>query len=821
MYPFKEIEKKWRTVWQEMNLYATGRDKDKPKFYCLDFFPYPSGDGLSVGHCRNYIPSDVVTRLKRMQGYNVLHPMGWDGFGLPAENYALKMKMHPAKTTAQNAANYKRQFNLIEASYDWTKEINSTDPAYYRWTQWFFLLLFKRGLAYQAMGSQWWCPSCKTILANEQVEAGKCWRCNSDVTRKALKQWYFKITDYADRLINDLDNVDWPESIKMMQCNWIGRSEGTEIIFKTVDTGGNKHNIPIFTTRVDTIYGATFMTLAPEHPLVEKLTTSEQKNKVEAYVEKSRRESEIERLSTEKEKTGIFTGSYAENPFNKDKIPIWIGDYVLLSYGTGAVMAVPAHDKRDFAFAKKYNIPIKEVISPDGKEHVLGDAYVEYGIMINSDQFNGLSSEEGLEKLSEFAKEHGFGGKKISYRFRDWLISRQRYWGAPIPIVQCKKCGIVPVPENELPVLLPEIEDFQPTGTGRSPLAKADDFVNTKCPKCGGPAQRETDTMDGFACSSWYFLRFPNPDSSRAPFDKEKVKYWLPVDLYVGGAEHAVMHLLYARFWTKVMYDEGLIEFDEPFKVLKNQGMMLSYDNQKMSKSKGNVITPDSVAEEFGTDALRAYILFMGPFDQEVKWEQRGIKGVSRFLNRVWDIVLEAQRHKGTEAQRRDNKKDKTLNMWIHKTIKRFTADIERLQFNTAVAALMEYINYLYEIKKDKEVTSSKLWTWALETLLRLLSPITPFLSEELWHVMGHQNSIHKQKWPEYNEGAIKVDEIEIVVQINGKIKSRMQISTNLSEEEIKKLALDNQCIKEIIANKTIRKIFVVPGKLVNIVIQT
>lgn len=818
MYPFKEIEKKWRAVWQNMDLYATGEDKAKPKFYCLDFFPYPSGNGLSVGHCRNYIPSDVVTRLKRMQGYNVLHPMGWDGFGLPAENYALKMKMHPAKTTAQNAANYKRQFNLIEASYDWTKEVNSTDPEYYRWTQWFFLLLFKRGLAYQALGSQWWCPSCRTILANEQVEAGKCWRCSSNVTRKDLKQWYFKITDYADRLIDDLDKVDWPESIKMMQRNWIGRKEGVEIIFKAVDTSGNKHDIPIFTTRADTIYGVTFMTLAPEHPLVEKLTTSGQKSKVGAYVEKSRRESEIERLSTEKEKTGVFTGSYAENPFNGDKVPIWIGDYVLLSYGTGAVMAVPAHDKRDFAFAEKYDIPVKEVISPDGKEHVLEDAYVEHGTMINSGQFNGLSSKEGIKALSKFAKEHGFGGKKISYRFRDWLISRQRYWGAPIPIVQCKKCGIVPVPENELPVLLPEIEDFHPTGTGRSPLAKVEDFVNTKCPKCGSSAQRETDTMDGFACSSWYFLRFPNPNSSKAAFDKEKIKYWLPVDLYVGGAEHAVMHLLYARFWTKVMYDEGLIEFDEPFKVLKNQGMMLSYDNQKMSKSKGNVITPDSVVEKFGADVLRAYILFMGPFDQEVKWEQKGIKGVSRFLNRVWDIVLEFKPY-DKDGDIEDKKKYKILNMWIHKTIKRFTADIERLQFNTAVAALMEYINYLYEIKKDKEVTSSELWTQTLETLVRLLSPITPFMSEELWHVMGHEHSIHSQAWLEYNEDAIKVDEIEIVVQINGKIKSRLQISTNLNEEEIKKLVLADQRVKEIIANKTIRKIFIVPGKLANIVI--
>ena len=481
-------------------------------------------------------------------------------------------------------------------------------------------------------------------------------------------------------------------------------------------------------------------------------------------------------------------------------------------------MAVPAHDKRDFAFTEKYDIPVKEVISPDGKEHVLEDAYVEHGTMINSGRFNGLSSKEGIKALSKFAKEHGFGGKKISYRFRDWLISRQRYWGAPIPIVQCKKCGIVPVPENELPVLLPEIEDFHPTGTGRSPLAKVEDFVNTKCPKCGSSAQRETDTMDGFACSSWYFLRFPNPNSSKAAFDKEKIKYWLPVDLYIGGAEHAVMHLLYARFWTKVMYDERLIEFDEPFKVLKNQGMMLSYDNQKMSKSKGNVITPDSVVEKFGADVLRAYILFMGPFDQEVKWEQKGIKGVSRFINRVWEIVLEFKSH-DKNGSIEDKKKHKTLNMWIHKTIKRFTFDIERLQFNTAIAALMEYINYLYETKKDKEVTSSKLWTEALETLIRLLSPVTPFLSEELWHVIGHEHSIHSQTWLEYNEDAIKVDEVEIVVQINGKIKSRLQISANLNEEEIKKLVFADQHIKEIIANKTIRKIFVVPGKLVNIVI--
>jgi leucyl-tRNA synthetase len=821
-YDFKTIEAKWRPYWQQLGLYKTDVNSDKPKFYILDYFPYPSGDGLSVGHCRNYVPTCVMARFMRLKGYNVLHPMGWDAFGLPAENFAIKNKVHPAVTTKRNTDNYRRQLMLIEASYDWEREINSSTPDYYRWTQWFFLLLFKRGLAYQAIGSQWWCPQCKTILANEQVESGRCWRCGSEVTKKDLKQWYFKITEYADRLISDLDTITWPEPIKLMQRNWIGRSEGAEVIF-TADHANHVHPIPVFTTRVDTLFGVTFLVLAPEHPLTLHITSADRKAEVSAYVEKSKRMSEIDRLSTEKEKTGVFTGCYAIHPVSSAKMPIWVADYVLMGYGTGAVMGVPGHDTRDFAFAKKFNLPIVEVISPDGKEHGIGECFADYGIMINSGAYSGLPSEEGIRRLCVDLEAKGLGKQQVTYKIRDWLISRQRYWGAPIPIVHCEKDGAVAVPEQQLPVLLPDLENFEPSGDGRSPLAKAEAWVNTKCPKCGGPAKRETDTMDGFACSSWYFLRFADPRNDKAPFDQEKMKYWMPVDLYVGGAEHAVMHLLYARFWTKVMYDAGLVPFVEPFPTLRNQGMLLSYDGQKMSKSKGNVITPDAVAEVHGVDALRTYILFLGPFEGESKWEETGIKGASRFITRFWNLAMETI---SAEAKILEKKEidEKTFRRWMHKTIKRVGHDIENFEFNTTVAALMEYLNFLYECRSENGAiaVSMDLWRKGIETFTRLISPIAPFIAEEIWQeVLGHKGkSVHQQPWLTYDENEIAEDQITVVVQVNGKLRDQVLVPVDINEEVLKQLALSSERVKKFIDDKAVQRVIVVPQKLVNIVVR-
>jgi len=812
-YDFKALEARWRPVWQEMKLYRTAEDPGKPKFYCLDFFPYPSGDGLSVGHCHNYIPTCVYSRFKKAKGFNVLHPMGWDAFGLPAENYAIQQNVHPRVTTRQNTDNYRRQMKLIECCYDWEREINSTDPEYYRWTQWFFLLLYHRGLAYQALGSQWWCPQCKTILANEQVEAGKCWRCESEVTKKDLRQWYFKITDYADRLLDDLETIDWPEPIKIMQRNWIGKSYGTDAFF-TVEAGGKVHPLPVFTTRIDTIFGVTFMAIAPEHPLTEALTRPERKAEVQAYVDQARRKSEIDRMSTEKEKTGVATGSYAINPLNNEKVPVWIGDYVLGSYGTGAVMGVPAHDTRDFAFAKRYGIAIKEVIRPkDSPKHSreeMKEAFVDSGVMVASGKYDGLSTEEGIEALIQDMEREGKGKRRITYRIRDWLISRQRYWGAPIPIVHCPTCGTVPVPEDQLPVLLPEMQDFQPTGTGKSPLSKAESFVQTACPKCGGRAERETDTIDSFACSSWYFLRFTSPGVRGQPYDPEAMRYWMPVDLYVGGAEHAVMHLLYARFWTKVAFDAGLVPFQEPFAALRNQGMILGADGQKMSKSKGNVITPDEVVEEFGVDALRLYILFMGPFEAELAWDEQGIRGVYRFLGRVRTQANSpvAGGQGGDEAE---------FSRWMHKTIRKVTRDLDGLQFNTAVAALMEWLNYLQDMPGK---VPAALWKEALEAMVRLLSPMAPFLAEELWQgSLGHKGqSIHTLPWLSWDEAAIQEAMVTVVVQVNGKVRDRLLLPVGTSEAEAREAALASEKVKKFIAGKTVKNVVVVPGKLVSIV---
>ncbi len=821
-YDFKALEAKWRPYWQELGLYKTGADPNKPKYYVLDFFPYPSGDGLSVGHCRNYVPTCVIARYMRMKGYNVLHPMGWDAFGLPAENYALKMKVHPAVTTKRNTDNYRRQMRLIEASYDWAREVNSSAPDFYKWTQWFFQLLFKRGLAYQAIGSQWWCPQCKTILANEQVEAGRCWRCHSEVTKKDLQQWYFKITEYADRLLADLDTINWPEPIKLMQKNWIGRSEGAEVIF-TADHAGHVHPIPVFTTRVDTLFGVTFLVLSPEHPLTMHITSADRKAEVSAYVEKSKRMSEIERMSTEKEKTGVFTGCDAIHPVSGEKIPIWVADYVLMGYGTGAVMGVPGHDTRDFAFAKKFGLPIFEVISPDGKAHGVEECFADYGIMINSGAYSGLTSEAGIEKLCAELSAKGLGKKQVTYKIRDWLISRQRYWGAPIPIVHCGKDGAVAVPEEQLPVLLPEIENFEPSGDGRSPLAKVESWVNTTCPQCGGPAKRETDTMDGFACSSWYFLRFTDPQNAQAPFEASKMNYWSPVDLYVGGAEHAVMHLLYARFWTKVMHDAGLVPFVEPFPKLRNQGMLLAPDGRKMSKSLGNVITPDAVAEVLGVDALRVYILFLGPFEGESKWEETGIKGASRFITRLWNLATETISPE-TKFVEKTGIDEKTFRRWMHKTIKRVSNDIENFQFNTAVAALMEYLNFLYECRSESGTIAvpMDLWREGVETFTRLISPITPFIAEEIWQeVLGNKGkSVHQQPWLTYDENEIAEDQITVVVQVNGKLRDQILVPVEIDEEALKQLALSSARAKKFMEGKTVQRVIVVPQKLVNIVVR-
>ncbi|GAB4281449.1 MAG: leucine--tRNA ligase [Candidatus Rifleibacteriota bacterium] len=817
-YDFKKIQEKWQPKWKEMGLYKTPDDRSKPKFYCLDFFPYPSGNGLSVGHLRNYVPTDVISRMKRMQGFNVLHPMGWDAFGLPAENYAIKMGVHPAETTAKNAANYRRQLSLVECSYDWDREINSTDPDYYKWTQWFFLLLHKRGLAYKATGAQWWCPDCRTILANEQVEQGLCWRCESQVEKKDLKQWFFRITEYADRLIDDLKTVDWPERIKKMQENWIGKSIGAEVNFKGINpVSGEEYDIPVFTTRVDTIFGVTFMTLAPEHPLVEKLTHPEKKQAVEEYIAEARKKSEIDRLSTEKEKTGVNLGSFAINPFNGEKVPIFIGDYVLYGYGTGAVMAVPAHDERDFAFAKKYDIPVREVVTPDGKSQgELKSAYTEYGKLVNSGQFSGLSSEQAIEKMIEWLAENKLGFRRINYKLRDWLISRQRYWGAPIPIIHCDCCGEVPVPHDQLPVKLPEISEFKPGADGKSPLAFIDEWVNTTCPKCGKPAKRETDTMDGFACSSWYFLRFVSPKLDTAPFDEEDGKYWLPVDLYVGGAEHAVMHLLYARFWTKVMQDEGLVPFSEPFLKLRNQGMMLAADGSKMSKSKGNVITPDEMVEKYGADALRAFILFLGTFELEVSWSDEGIRGMHRFVNRVYDLIAE---NPGGSAKA-EGKEAEDLNRIMHRTIKAVSNDIDNFSFNTAIARLMELTNAMIDAARKTQLPSTSMWREVVENFLRLLAPIMPFLAEELWQMIGNAGSVHQQAWPQWDESALIESTITLPVQVNGKLRDQIELPADVDQETARAAAEASEKIQKYLEGKQIVKFIFVPKRMISFVVK-
>jgi leucyl-tRNA synthetase len=811
-YNPQEIEKKWQQKWSEDKLYEVSEDDPRPKWYALTMFPYTSGD-LHIGHWYPMAPSDVHARYKRMQGYNVLHPMGFDAFGLPAENAAINRGIHPFTWTMQNIDNMRRQLKSIGAIYDWSREVITCLPEYYKWTQWFFLKLYEKGLAYRAKAPVNWCPQCQTVLANEQVVGeGVCERCDTPVVSRDLEQWFLRITSYADELLN-FEGIGWPERIKIMQRNWVGKSIGTEISFALDHPGVKEKEIRVFTTRPDTTFGVTFMVLAPEHPLVAELTSPDKKAEVEAYIVRSRRQSEIERLSTEREKDGVFIGAYCTNRLNGERVPIWVADYVLLSYGTGAVMGVPAHDERDFAFAKKYRLPIPVVIAPPGWDGTdLTEAYIEPGIMTNSGQFNGLPSEQGIEAVSDFLEEKGWGKRTVSYKLRDWLISRQRYWGAPIPMIYCGKCGTVPVPEKDLPVLLPEDAEFKPTG--ESPLKYNEKFVNTTCPKCSGPAQRETDTMDTFMCSSWYFLRYTSPHYEKAAFDPEKVKYWLPVDLYTGGAEHAVMHLFYARFFTKAIRDMGLVDFGEPFTRLFNQGVIVA-GKRKMSKSRGNVVNPDDYVAELGADAVRAYLMFIAPWEQGGEWDDRGISGISRWLNRLWSLVLGGYSGGDSTSIKAENE----LSRVTHQTIRRVTQDLEKLRLNTMVAALMEFTNHLTKVR-DESAVNVTAWKEAVDNLLLLLAPIAPHLAEELWQRTGHEYSIHNQSWPKWDEALAKDEEITLVVQVNGKLRDRLTVPASVTEDEAKRLVLESQKVKPHIEGKQIAQVVYVPGRLVNLVVK-
>ncbi len=797
-YNHKEIEKKWRKNW-EVNP-VNVNDGKKPKYYCLDMFPYPSGSGLHVGHWRGYVISDVWSRYKILKGYYLIHPMGWDAFGLPAENYAIKMGVHPSKSTAENVANIKRQINEISAIYDWDMEVNTTDPEFYKWTQWIFVKMFKAGLAYEKQMPINWCPSCKTGLANEEVVDGCCERCGESVTKKNLKQWMLKITAYADRLLEDLDKLDWPDKVKKMQSDWIGKSYGAEIDF-AVD--GSDRKIKVYTTRPDTLYGATFMVLAPEHELAKELATPEQKTAVEEYVFKSSMRSSVDRLQ-DKEKTGVFSGSYAINPLNQKLVPIWISDYVLADYGTGAIMCVPAHDDRDFEFATKFAIPIIQVIAKDGEENPnLTEAYTDTGIMINSGEFNGMNSADAKRDVPGMLEERGIGKKTTNYKLRDWVFSRQRYWGEPIPIVHCEHCGAVAVPEDQLPLLLPEVERYQPTGTGESPLADIHEWVNTTCPECGAPAKRETNTMPQWAGSSWYFLRYIDSKNKEELVSKEKAAKFLPVDMYIGGVEHAVLHLLYSRFYTKFLNDIGVIDFDEPFTRLFNQGM-IGKDGAKMSKSKGNVVSPDELVNDYGCDSLRLYELFVGPPELDSEWDDRGMDGVYRFINRFWNLVME---NKDKEVQATEE-----MIKVRHKMIYDITSRLESFSLNTVVSGFMEYNNKMLDLAKGPGIDKE-----TLETAVILLAPFIPHVAEELWSQLGHTSGVFKECWPVYDETKMKDSEIEIAVQINGKTKAVATVDANASKDQVITKA------KETISDKltgTIVKEIYVPGKIVNIVMK-
>jgi len=800
----QQIEKKWQRYWADNKTFKTENETEKPKFFALDMFPYPSGAGLHVGHPEGYTATDILSRFKRMQGYNVLHPMGWDAFGLPAEQYALDTGNDPAEFTAKNIATFKRQIQELGFSYDWDREINTTDPEYYKWTQWIFIQLYKKGLAYVDEVAVNWCPALGTVLANEEVIDGKSERGGHPVERRPMKQWMLKITAYADRLIDDLEEVDWPESIKDMQRNWIGRSEGAEVTF---GIDGTDQNFTVFTTRPDTLFGATYCVLAPEHKLVEQITTADQRQAVETYLEKVKMKSDLERTDLAKEKTGVFTGAYAVNPINGKNVPIWIADYVLVSYGTGAIMAVPAHDERDYEFATAFSLDIVPVLEGGdiSKEAFTGD-----GQHINSDFLNGLNKTDGIDKAIEWLEEKGVGEKKISYRLRDWLFSRQRYWGEPIPMIHWEDGTTTAVPESELPLMLPKTDNIRPSGTGESPLANIEEWVNVVDPETGKKGRRETNTMPQWAGSSWYFLRYIDPTNTEAIADPELLKRWLPVDIYVGGAEHAVLHLLYARFWHKVLYDLGVVHTKEPFQKLFNQGMILGEGNEKMSKSKGNVVNPDEIIESHGSDTLRLYEMFMGPLEASVAWSTNGLDGARRFLDRIWRLFVNEE--DGTISAKIQVSNDQTLEKSYHQTVKKVTEDYEGIRFNTAISQMMVFINDCYKAEVIPTAYG--------EGFIKMLAPIAPHIAEELWQLLGHEGTLSYEQWPTYDETKLVDDEVEIAVQVAGKVRAKIVVAKDASKEDIEKVALADEKVQEYMAEKNLVKVIVIAGKLVNIVVK-
>lgn len=800
-FEHQEIEAKWQKHWEDNKTFKTSEDPSRKKFYALDMFPYPSGAGLHVGHPEGYTATDILSRMKRMQGYNVLHPMGWDAFGLPAEQYALDTGKHPRSFTEQNVDTFRRQIKALGFSYDWDREINTTHESYYKWTQWIFIQLYNKGLAYVDEVPVNWCPALGTVLANEEVIDGVSERGGHPVERRPMKQWMLKITEYADRLLEDLEELDWPESIKDMQRNWIGRSEGADVDFRLKETG---KEITVFTTRPDTLYGATYLVLAPEHSLVDEVMTEAQKEKVEAYRKSVALKSDLERTELNKDKTGVFTGGYAEHPVTGEDVPVWIADYVLATYGTGAIMAVPGHDERDYEFAQEFGLPIKEVV---GGGDLSKEAYAGDGEHVNSDFLNGLHNEEAISAMCDWLEQNKKGKRQITYRLRDWLFSRQRYWGEPIPVIHWEDGSMTTVPEEELPLTLPDMSEFKPSGTGESPLANNEAWLHVTDPETGMKGRRETNTMPQWAGSCWYYLRFIDPDNNEQLADPQKLKQWLPVDIYIGGAEHAVLHLLYARFWHKVLYDIGVVHTKEPFQKLYNQGMILGENNEKMSKSKGNVVNPDVIMDSHGADTLRLYEMFMGPLDASIAWSENGLDGARRFLDRVWRLFVEDNHLRDVVV---DEQSSDSLTRVYHQTVKKVTEDFEALRFNTGISQLMVFVNEAY---KQEKLSRSH-----LEGFLKLLSPVAPHVSEELWHKLGHNTTISYATWPVYDESWLTEDEIEIVVQVNGKVRAKLQVAKDASKEDLENAAFDDARIKEETDGKTIRKVIAVPGKLVNIV---
>ncbi|MDX2775799.1 leucine--tRNA ligase [Streptomyces caniscabiei] len=812
-YNPSEIEQKWQETWEKEGTYEVDfADHSKPKYYGMSMLPGITGAGIHIGHGRTFQFSDIKVRAKRQQGFNAYNPIGWDSFGLPVENYAIKVGKKPREAHDEALVNFKRQLKRLGYSYDWSKEISTADPAYYKWTQWIFNRLYENGLAYQKESPQWWCETDKTVLANEQVEGGKCWRCGNPVVKKNLKQWFFKITEYADEMLEATDELDWTEMVRTMQKNWIGKSQGAEVDF-AVDGSGNI--ITVFTTRPDTIFGATLLVVAPEHPMAKSLADNNTREAVEAYINEAARKSEIERMNESREKTGVFTGSYAVNPANGQKIPIWIADYVLATYGTGAIMAVPAHDERDFAFAEKFDLPIIDVVEKPEDDDEIG-LYHGEGVLVNSGAFDGMRSEDAREEVVAWLEERGVGRTKVTYKMRDWLISRQRYWGAPIPIVHCDEHGAVPVPDDQLPVVLPDVEDYKPTDGATSALANVSEWVNTTCPTCGKPAKRETDTMDGYACSSWYFLRYLDPFNDEKAWDPEVEAHWGPVDFYNGG-DHAVAHLLYSRFWMRFFYKQGWVSTPEPFKRMMYNAYIMAPDGLKMSKSKGNVIDPLEIMDSgYGADALRVYEMFIAPYDVDAPWDTRGVPGTYRFLSRVWNLT---QEYVGAEGMTLTKEASEAILTTAHRTVKKITEDIEHDKFNTAVSSMMEAVNGYYKLKEQHGIGKSPAWKFAIESLLQVLAPFAPHITEELWHDLGYDTTIHVDTWPEWDDRYLQTSTMMVIVQVNGKLRAKLSLPSNADEEAVKVKALADPNVAKFLEGREPRKVIYVAGKLVNIVL--